>query len=55
MCLKSVDESGFERTSPLNYSYRLQGEHKRVHQPWRRGNGLLLWEYGNRNRASITA
>ena len=47
ICLKYVDESGFERTSPLNYSYSLQGEQKRVHQPRRRGkriSALGVWQ-----------
>lgn len=47
ICLKYVDESGFERCSSLNYSYSRRGEQKRIHQPRRRGkriSALGIWQ-----------
>lgn len=47
ICLKYLDESGFERSSPLGYSYVLSGQQKRVKQPRRRGRRLSilgLWQ-----------
>ncbi|MBW4693797.1 MAG: transposase [Lyngbya sp. HA4199-MV5] len=45
--LKYLDESGFERCSPLNYSYVRRGVQKRITQAKRRGrriSALGLWE-----------
>lgn len=45
--LKYLDESGFERCSPLNYSYVRRGVQKRMTQAKRRGrriSALGLWE-----------
>lgn len=42
-----LDESGFERISPLTYSYSLRGHQHRIAKPQRRGrrvNALGLWE-----------
>jgi len=47
ICLKYVDESGFERCSTLNYSYSRRGEQKRIHQPPKRGkriSALGVWQ-----------
>ncbi|MEH2463504.1 hypothetical protein [Nostoc sp.] len=57
ICLKYVDESGFERCSTLNYSYSRRGKQKRIHQPPKRGKGIsaLGEEYGNHNTALIMA
>lgn len=47
ICLKYVDESGFERCSTLNYSYSRRGEQKRIHQPPKRGkriSALGIWQ-----------
>lgn len=47
ICLKYLDESGFERTSSLNYSYSKRGEQKSINQPRRRGriiSVLGFWE-----------
>lgn len=49
ICLKYLDESGFERSSPLNYTYAQRGVHKRIRQPRKRGrriSTLGLWEPG---------
>ena len=42
-----LDESGFERVSPLAYSYSLRGQQHRIAKPQRRGrriNALGFWE-----------
>lgn len=42
-----LDESGFERISPLAYSYSLLGQQHRIAKPQRRGrriNVLGVWE-----------
>lgn len=47
ICLKYLDESGFERSSPLSYTYALRGQQKRVKQPRKRGRRLSilgLWQ-----------
>jgi len=47
ICLKYLDESGFERTSSLNYSYAKVGQQKTIYQPRRRGKRISilgLWE-----------
>lgn len=47
ICLKYVDESGFEGCSPLNYSYSRRGQQKRIHQPRKRGkriSALGIWQ-----------
>lgn len=47
ICLKYVDESGFERCSTLNYSYSRRGQQKRIHQPPQRGkriSALGIWQ-----------
>lgn len=49
ICLKYLDESGFERSSPLTYSYSKRGQQKRIAQPRKRGrriSALGLWEPG---------
>ncbi|WP_242056767.1 MULTISPECIES: transposase [Oscillatoriales] len=38
--LKYADESGFERTSNIGYSYIRRGEQQHIHQPRRRGKRL---------------
>lgn len=47
ICLKYLDESGFERSSFLGYTYALRGQQKRVKQPRKRGRRLSilgLWQ-----------
>ena len=47
ICLKYLDESGFERTSPLGYSYVRSGQQKHIYQPRRRGRRISilgLWQ-----------
>jgi putative transposase len=47
ICLKYLDESGFERCSSLNYTYARRGKQKRIAQARRRGrriSALGLWE-----------
>lgn len=47
MRLVYLDESGFERISPLAYSYSLRGQQHRIAKPQRRGrriNALGVWE-----------
>lgn len=47
ICLKYLDESGFERTSSLNYTYSKRGEQKSIYQPRRRGKRISVlgfWE-----------
>lgn len=47
ICLKFLDESGFEKTSPLTYGYRQRGVQKRILQPHQRGrriSSLGFWE-----------
>lgn len=47
ICLKYLDESGFERCSSLNYSYSRRGQQKRVYQPRSRGrriSALGVWQ-----------
>lgn len=47
ICLKYLDESGFERTSSLTYSYSRRGQQKRIRQPRKRGiriSVLGLWQ-----------
>jgi len=47
ICLKYLDETGFERCSSLNYSYSRQGQQKQVHQPRSRGkrlSALGVWQ-----------
>ena len=42
-----LDESGFERISPLAYSYSLRGQQQHIPKPQRRGrriNALGVWE-----------
>lgn len=42
ICLKYLDESGFEKCSPLSYGYARRGRQKRIHQPRRRGRRLSV-------------
>ncbi|HEY9814017.1 MAG TPA: IS630 family transposase [Candidatus Sericytochromatia bacterium] len=42
ICLKYVDESGFERCSTLNYSYSRRGQQKRIHQSRKRGKRISV-------------
>lgn len=47
ICLKYVDESGFERTSSLNYTYSKRGQQKSIYQARRRGRRISVlgvWE-----------
>lgn len=37
ICLKYLDESGFEKNSPLNYTYSKLGQQKSIYQPRKRG------------------
>lgn len=49
ICLEYLDESGFERSSPLTYTYAQRGVQKRIQQPRersRRISALGLWEPG---------
>lgn len=49
ICLKYLDESGFERSSPLTYTYAQRGVQKPIRQPRNRGqriSALGLWEPG---------
>ena len=40
--LMYLDESGFERTSPLTYSYIKQGQQQRIVKPHRRGRRISV-------------
>ncbi|MBV9387901.1 MAG: transposase [Chroococcidiopsidaceae cyanobacterium CP_BM_ER_R8_30] len=42
ICLKYLDESGFEKCSPLSYGYARQGKQKQMHQPRKRGRRLSV-------------
>lgn len=42
ICLKYLDESGFEKCSPLSYSYARRGKQKCIHQPRKRGRRLSV-------------
>jgi putative transposase len=42
VCLKYLDESGFEKCSPLGYGYARRGKQKRIHQPRKRGRRLSV-------------
>ncbi|MDZ7969784.1 MAG: transposase [Nostoc sp. DedSLP03] len=47
ICLKYLDESGFEKTSPLNYTSSKLGQQKSIYQPRRRGRRISVlgfWE-----------
>ena len=47
ICLKYLDESGFERTSRLGYSYIRRGQQKPIYQPRQRGRRISvlgLWQ-----------
>jgi len=46
-----LDESGFEKTSPLTYSYVQRGQQHRIPKPHRRGRRIRLlgfWQPGHR-------